>query len=279
MTLDWPHLLWLPVVGAIAGVLGGLLGVGGGIIMIPAMLLLLPVEQYGGSDLRIHVFQIAGLATAVVLSAPAARRHAHANAIVLPMLWGIIPAALIGMGIGISVGQQFVGERAHLLRRIFGGFMVISAVFDLLRARLLRPGQESHRSGCPVPWRRKLIGGVVGLPAGIISGLLGVGGGIWAVPAQHAALGVRLPNAIANSACTIVVVAAAAALTKTYAVSRMAGLNPLWGWWLVLWLAPGAVVGGWFGGALTHRLPVKWIRYAFYALLLITGLRLILGSG
>jgi len=124
-----------------------------------------------------------------------------------------------------------------------------------------------------------LIGGVVGLPAGIISGLLGVGGGIWAVPAQHAALGVRLPNAIANSACTIVVVAAAAALTKTYAVSRMAGLNPLWGWWLVLWLAPGAVVGGWFGGALTHRLPVKWIRYAFYALLLITGLRLILGSG
>jgi uncharacterized membrane protein YfcA len=274
---DALHLLVLPVIGVVAGVLGGLLGIGGGIVMIPAMLLILPEEMYGGEE-SIHVYQLAALATAVVLSAPAAKRHAQAGAIVPAMLWGIIPAAVIGVGVGVALASQFVGEYAHLLRRIFGGFMVLAAAADIWRRRAGQDGRAASRRSCPVATRRALIGTTVGLPAGVIGGLLGVGGGIWAVPVQNAAFGIRLPNAIANSACTIVAAAAAAAIAKSGAVARMDGLDVLNGWWLALWLAPGAVVGGWFGAALTHRLPVRWVRRAFYALLVITGLRLVLGQ-
>jgi uncharacterized membrane protein YfcA len=275
---DALHLLLLPVIGVVAGLLGGLLGIGGGIVMIPAMLLLLPEDLYGGRDQRLHVFQLAALATAVVLSAPAAKRHAQARAIVPAMLWGIIPAAVIGVVGGVTLASLFVGEHAHLLRRIFGAFMVLAAAADIWWHRAAQPRHETHRLSCPVATRRALIGTAVGLPAGVIGGLLGVGGGIWAVPTQNAAFGIRLPNAIANSACTIVAAAAAAALAKSVAIMRIAELDVLNGWWLALWLAPGALVGGWFGAALTHRLPVRWIRRAFYALLVITGLRLALGD-
>ena len=278
MNPDALHLLLLPVIGVVAGLLGGLLGIGGGIVMIPAMLLLLPEDLYGGRDQRLHVFQLAALATAVVLSAPAAKRHAQAGAIVPAMLWGIIPAAMIGVAGGVTLASLFVGEHAHLLRRIFGAFMVLAAAADIWRRRAAQRGRETHRRSCPVATRRMLIGTAVGLPAGVIGGLLGVGGGIWAVPTQNAAFGIRLPNAIANSACTIVVAAAAAALAKSVAITRIAGLDALNGWWLALWLAPGALVGGWFGAALTHRLPVRWVRRAFYALLIVTGLRLALGG-
>jgi len=273
---DSLHLLLLPVIGVVAGVLGGLLGIGGGIVMIPAMLLLLPDDLYGGHDQRLHVFQLAALATAVVLSAPAAKRHAQAGAVVPAMLWGIIPAAVIGVVGGVALATQFVGEHAHLLRRIFGAFMVLAAAADIWRRHAAQRGHQASRRSCPVATRRVLIGTAVGLPAGLIGGLLGVGGGIWAVPMQNAAFGIRLPNAIANSACTIVAAAAAAAIAKSVAITRIAELDVLNGWWLALWLAPGALVGGWFGAALTHRLPVRWVRHAFYALLVITGLRLVL---
>jgi len=145
---DALHLLLLPVIGVVAGLLGGLLGIGGGIVMIPAMLLLLPEDLYGGRDQRLHVFQLAALATAVVLSAPAAKRHAQAGAIVPAMLWGIIPAAVIGVAGGVALASLFVGEYAHLLRRIFGGFMVLAAAADIWWRRAAQRGHETH----PGPW-------------------------------------------------------------------------------------------------------------------------------
>jgi len=118
----------------------------------------------------------------------------------------------------------------------------------------------------------------VGLPAGLIAGLLGVGGGVWAVPAQNYLLGVRLPNAIANSACMIVALAAGASVVQGLAITDLQDPRAsVWrGFWLAVWLAPGAMVGGRFGAKLTHRLPVHWIRNVFYVLLAITGLRLML---
>jgi uncharacterized membrane protein YfcA len=274
MSADSLHLLVLPAVGIAAGVLGGLLGIGGGIVIIPAMLFFLPEDLYGGRNC-IHIYQLAALATAVVLSVPAATRHARARAVVPTMLWGIVPLAAVGVGLGVLLAYVFRDEHAHVLRRIFGGFMVLVATADIWRRRAAASEQETHRRSCPVASRRLLIGTAVGFPAGLIGGLLGVGGGIWAVPMQNAGFGIRLPNAIANSACTIVVAAATAAIAKSFAITRTAGLDVSDGWWLALWLAPGALVGGWFGAALTHRLPVRWIRYAFHALLVVAGLRLV----
>ncbi|RMF82023.1 MAG: hypothetical protein D6744_06450, partial [Planctomycetota bacterium] len=108
-----------------------------------------------------------------------------------------------------------------------------------------------------------------------ISGLLGIGGGVWAVPAMHYGAGVRLPSAIGNSSTMIVGIASAAALMQSVSVQWMPGLAAADGWILAALLAPGALLGGRLGARLTHVLPTTTLRHAFHALLALTGLKLI----
>lgn len=266
----------LLVIGTGAGVLGGLLGIGGGLVMVPAMVLLFgdaPDSRYGENSF--HLFKLAALATAVVLSIPAVRQHARAQAIVRPMIWGIVPLGLVGVVVGVGLARVFAHEYTEILRRTFGVFMLLAVGANIWRRRRGAGGAE-RRDHCPMPTRRLLIGTAVGLPAGVIAGLLGVGGGVWAVPVQNYALGVRLPNAIANSACMIIALAAGATAVQSVAVASLDDpLVPVGqAFWLALWLAPGAVVGGSIGGRLTHTLPVDLIRNVFYVLLTVTGIRL-----
>lgn len=261
-------------VGALAGVLGGLLGVGGGIVMIPAMVIVLG-DLYGPDSF--HAFKQAAISTSLVLSVTAIQRHREAGAIVYRMLPGIVPLALVGVLVGVLLASTMVGQYTAMLRRLFGGFLELVVVIYLYQEWQARRGVVHLCDSCPMPGRRALIGMVVGLPAGIIAGLLGVGGGIWAVPSQRLLFGVRIRNAIANSACMILFVSAATSLGLSIHNARL-GHEPSLvasGWWLTLWLAPGALVGGWIGAGLTHRLPVRWLRYAFQALLAVTGVRLI----
>ena len=268
------QLLALLLIGGIAGVLGGLLGIGGGLVMIPAMVLLLGEHCFG--DNSFHLYKLAALTTAIVLSIRAAQRHAQANAIVYPMIKSIIALGLLGAVVGVAVASFFANEMTVVLRRTFGGFMLAAVAINIWRSWRLRGGPTGP-DRCPLPSRWMRIGTIVGFPAGVIAGLLGVGGGVWAVPAQNFVLGVRLPNAIANSSCMIAGLAAGAALLKAVSIAHLDDPQaPYWrGLWLAVWLAPGATIGGWFGAKLTHELPVHWIRNVFYALLVITGLRLL----
>ncbi|MFQ5805300.1 MAG: sulfite exporter TauE/SafE family protein [Phycisphaerae bacterium] len=278
MSPDVSQLITLLVIGGGAGVLGGLLGIGGGLVMIPAMVLLFDDfgdQVYGRNSL--HLYKLAALATAAVLSIPAVRQHARAGAIVPAMLKGMIPFGLVGVVLGVGLGRLFADEYTAILRRAFGVFMLLSVVANVWQRRGRRRADSHGRDSCPSPNRWGRIGAVVGLPAGVIAGLLGVGGGIWAVPAQNYLLGVRLPNAIANSAGMIVGLAAGATVVQSLAIAHLHDAQvPVWqGFWLAVWLAPGAIIGGWFGAKLTHRLPAEWLRNVFHVLLILTGLRLI----
>ncbi|MCK4341047.1 MAG: sulfite exporter TauE/SafE family protein [Phycisphaerae bacterium] len=264
----------LLAVGLAAGLIGGTLGVGGGILMIPAMVIFLGDQAYGPNSF--HVYKLAAISTSIVLSVPAIVRHSRARAIVYPMLPGILPLAAVGVVIGVFAASLFVDEQTRLLRQSFGVFLEFVVLFDVYQEWRALRGSEHFRSTCPMPNRRTLIGLVVGLPAGIIAGLLGVGGGVWAVPAQRQLLGIRIRNAIANSAVAILGIAIVTSAALSYSIHQFRDdhVSPLNGYWLTLWLAPGALIGGWFGASLTHRLPVRWLRYAFQVLLAMTGLKL-----
>lgn len=270
--------LILLAVGLGAGLLGGALGVGGGILMIPAMVILLGEQAYGPNTF--HLYKLAAISTSIVLSIPAIVRHAHARAIVPHVLPGLIAGAVLGVSGGVALAGTFVGAYADVLRRMFGGFLqlvVLSSIFQEWQQR--RRGDLALNATCPIPGRWLYFGSVVGVPAGFIGGLLGVGGGVWAVPAQRLFFNYAIRPAIANSAC---MVAGVALTTSVGLCLQIAALNdphltPAAGLWLALWLAPGAVLGGWLGATLTHRLPVRTLRYAFDGLLVLTGLRLLLG--
>ena len=269
--LDPTHLIELLGIGLIAGGTGGLFGIGGGLVMIPSMILILG-DRYGPGSF--HLYKLAALATAIVLSLPAIRQHIRVHAVVGSMLKGIVPLGIGGVLGGVAIASLFADEDTHVLARLFGAMMII-VVLATLWQQIRR--EQSNVTDTPLErtpgWL--LSGVVVGMPSGLASGLLGIGGGVWAVPVQHYGLGLRLPNAIANSSCMIAGLAAAASVIQSVSISQMPDLNVMDGWWLALWLAPGALIGGWLGARFTHRLPVGILRNAFQVLLLVAGARLL----
>jgi uncharacterized membrane protein YfcA len=261
----------LALIGLGAGVVGGLLGVGGALVIIPALLIVLP-EHFGPGSM--HLYKLAALVTAAALSTLAARQHARAGATVPPIYRAMVAGAIVGVVGGVALSSLFSGESTHVLRKAFGVFMVAVVAIQVPREVRRTSAGTSLRDRSPTTGRWWVYASLVGLPSGLLSGFLGIGGGIWAVPSQYYLLGVRLHNAIANSGTMIVTVASVAALLQWFLVAQMDDVRAADGWLLVLFIAPGAMVGGWFGGALAHRLPVRRLRLALYALLAVAGVRL-----
>jgi len=259
--------LGLVLVGLAAGLLGGCLGIGGSVIMIPAMHILLGPAQ--------HIYQGAAMIVNLFVVVPSVVQHRRAGLILGPVVRATIPAALLGvvLGVWISDSRWFHGANEIRLARIFGVFLLYEAAYNVYRlgtGRVLPEMGEEAAAGLPW-WRTTLL---VGLPTGLIAGLLGVGGGVLAVPLQQLVLRVPLRRAIANSAATIIVVSLVGATYKNLANAR-AGLEVARSLQLAGVLIPTAMVGGYFGARLTHVLPRRALRAVLVVLLLYCGMSLL----
>lgn len=107
---------------------------------------------------------------------------------------------------------------------------------------------------------------IVGVGAGILSGLFGVGGGILVVPALTMIL--RLDQRLASGT----------SLGAVFPIS-VASLVTYWSqdnvdWTMALWLSVGAIGGAIYGTKLIHRLPRRAIGYLFTVMLVLTAIRL-----
>ncbi|MBK9120074.1 MAG: sulfite exporter TauE/SafE family protein [Phycisphaerales bacterium] len=273
-----PFGLWdvieLLLLGWAAGIIGGLMGVGGGILMIPALVLFLG-ERYGVNSF--HVYRLAAITASVALSIIAALRHLRERAVIVGLLRGIIPFAFGGIVLGVILSMQFVGPHTATLRQIFGGFLFLVAGTNLYQQWRAHPSERHVQKSCPMPKRWVRIGVTIGLPAGFIAGLLAVGGGVWAVPAQRQLLGIRIRNAIATSSVMIVFISIVTSVLLAYSMTRLPEterIDPRLGLGIAAVLAPGAILGGWLGAGLTHRMPVDWLRFLFHLTLGVFGIRL-----
>jgi len=108
----------------------------------------------------------------------------------------------------------------------------------------------------------------VGLTVGIVSALLGIGGGVLLVPALLFIWACSMHTAIGTSLAVITVCSLAAA-TRHFMLGNVdLGLAGA--------LAVGAVVGSFFIGApLAEMLPEETLKKAFGVLLVVVGLRMI----
>lgn len=247
--------LVLLTIGLIAGVVGGLLGVGGSIIMIPAMTLLLGPRQ--------HLYQGAAMMVNFFVVLPAVYHHRKAKAILEPIVKPMVPFASLGVivGVWLSCGEWFRGEHQIYLTKIFGCFLLYEVGYNIYRLASSRrlPEMDDAAAKALPGWKVALT---VGLPTGLVGGLLGVGGGVVAVPLQQLILRVPLNRAIANSAATIIPLSVIGATFKNLENSA-AGLPFRDALHLAMLLAPTAILGGYLGARLTHLVPRRALRIAF----------------
>jgi len=109
----------------------------------------------------------------------------------------------------------------------------------------------------PLEW---LLYPLLGIVAGVLAGLLGIGGGLvlvvalaWLLPSQGVPAESAMHAALATSLASIVLTAAASARAHHQRGSVL--------WRTVLWLLPGLLVGGFLGSTLATRLDGDFLRW------------------
>lgn len=263
MPEPWQAVL-LVLVGLAGGTAGGFLGIGGTVVFLPLMKLIL--DAGGGEPLDPHTAIAATLVVNVCVGASSTLAHVRAGRILPRIVRILVPASVAASVAGVAVGNLFSGDSRVWLWRLLG--VLLTYVVGMNVYRLLRPAAAGDLAGGdfagppPKAWRVAIVGAMTGFA----SGLLGVGGGSVAVPAQQTLLGMRLRAAIANSAVTIIFSCLLAAILKN-ATLALHGESLARPWIFVALLAPTAIAGAFVGSHLVHRVPGQVVRLAFIAFL------------
>jgi uncharacterized membrane protein YfcA len=246
-------LLTIPLIiaaGGVAGCLGALLGLGGGVFLIPFLNVGLGLPMTVSSGISLMTV----MATSSIVAAGSANRT------VINLRLGImlqLPAVAGGL-----IGAEIVGGLSpRTLAMIFAGVTGIIALVMLTRLdrrnvildTSIEPGPLGgsyfdDESGRQIVYRLKRLPTALGISfsGGVLSGLLGIGGGILQVPALNAWCGVPMRAAAATTAAMIGVTALGAAPIY-YARDRIvaplaaaAVLGVLAGSRVGMWMSPRA---------------------------------------
>lgn len=158
-----------------------------------------------------------------------------------------------------SVPMSFVGGGLVLPAEIYKP--VIGAVLVLAAIRLLAGARETAARPMPLPLALA-AGGVIGL----VSGLTGIGGGIFLMPLLLFT-GWATPRVAAGvSAVFILLNSIAALLSQPMALSALPPVMPVW--------ALCAIAGGWIGATYGSRaLNPTWTRRGLALVLLVAAAR------
>lgn len=231
-------------------------------IIIPAMIVYLDspgAGGYHGHDQ--HLVQAAAMITNVFVAAPSVLAHWRARAIMKPVVVVLVPSALAGIiaGVAVSNSSAFARENGVYLGLVLAMFLVYVVVYNTMRLFQKTDLEKGFDENARLPaWKVA----AVGLPMGLMAGLLGVGGGAICVPLQQFVLRLPLRRAIANSATTIVFSSILGAVYKnvtlpSHDITIEASLR------LAALLIPTAILGGFVGGKLTHLVPKQTLRLVF----------------
>lgn len=252
--------------GIIAGALGGMMGIGGSIIIIPALILLTSYHgNYSGTTQ--HLIQAVGMLCNVFISLPAAIGHWRSGAVTKSIVSNLVPAAIIGIILGVSVSNIsfFAGDNGKYLTILLGVFLFYVGIYNLIL--ILRPTRKQDFSADNITFSRpKTIAS--GLFVGLLSGLLGIGGGSVCIPCQQVFLKVPLRNAIANSSCTIVSIVLIGAIYKNATLAHH-GLNWREAITITACIVPLSIVSSYFATKLTHNINQRLLQILFTILLII----------
>jgi len=263
-------LLTVGAISVAAGLLGALLGLGGGIILVPALILLLDVPE----KTAVATSLLGVIATSITASI-SQLHHRYANlSLGMCLTSGTVVGALVGSLIFRWIDPRWIA----LLFAVMQGYVAwtmtrprpVRAVEDTVAPNAHAAQYVDFASGRTVHYTptRLTLGWVTSLFAGVLSALLGVGGGFINVPVMNLWMDVPLKAAAATSSFIIGITGSVSAI-----IYLLHGyVDPTLAAPAVLGVMAGAVAGA----ALSRRLRSNILRQVLVLLLVISAVRMTL---
>ncbi len=261
IALDPQLVAYCLLLGAALGFLAGLLGIGGGMLMVPFMMQILANKGIA-TDYLVKVAVATSLTTILFTSLSSVRAHHRAGGV----RWDLVALLTPGIILGALFGAQLVGfAPARWLELSFGVFLLFTSMTMLKAKKPLAEGAVPKT----LPARGALFG--VGTLIGVISAMVGAGGGFLTVP-YLSNRGVSMKNAVATSAACGVPIALGGALGYIWA-GRNLNLAPFTLGYLylpgLLLISLASVLTAPIGARIAHRTDTVQLR-KYFAMLLLT---------
>lgn len=259
--MDSLLIIELALLGLCGGFLAGLLGVGGGMVLVPFLTYFLGQRQVS-PDLAVKMAIATAMATIIFTSLSSVYAHHKRGAVRWPLVARLAPGIALGALIA-SLGV-FAALKGAFLAVFFGVFVVFSAI-QMFIDRKPAPSRQ-------MPGTLGQIGAGSGI--GFLSGLVGAGGGFVSVPFMTWC-NVPIHNAVATSAALGFPIALfnvlGYVLGGQFVNDRPAhALGYVWLPALAV-IASCSVMTAPLGARAAHSLPVRQLKRAFAALLVVLG--------
>ena len=245
----WHPMMAGLLVGLVAGGLGGLVGVGGGVIMVPLMTEVLKFRQK-----EAHGTSLVAVVFTAIVGAFMYYLHGSAD---IPASALLAAMALLTVRFGAKCCSILPEVK---LKRYFGLFLL--AISLLL---ILKPLLPQVVEGASPAWIRWIILIILGALTGFISGMLGVGGGIFMVPMMVLLAGIAQHTAQGISLLAMIPASTVGAWTHWKMGNTRTSILP--------GLIVGVLAGVYVGSSFAHLMPDMELRLVFTALLIYTAIR------
>ena len=272
--------------GGLVGLLSGMFGVGGGFLTTPLLI-------FYGIPPAVAVASAATQITGASVSGVIA--HTRRKGVDFRMGGVMVAGGIVGSLAG-AVLFRLLQDAGQIDTAIALLYVVLLGGIGLLMAREAAASIVALRSGrtprhklkrhhpliaaLPLRWRfyrsglyiSPLAPLALGFMTGLLTVILGVGGGFVMVPAMIYLLGMATQVVVGTSLFQILFVTAVTTMvhaTTTRAVDIV----------LAVLLLIGSVVGAQFGARLAQRIKPEWLRLMLAAIVLAVALRMALGLG
>ncbi|MFM5916232.1 MAG: sulfite exporter TauE/SafE family protein [Novosphingobium sp.] len=276
--------LVIVALGALTGILSGMFGVGGGFLTTPLMIF------YG-----IPPTVAAASAASQVTGASVSGVFAHSRRAGVDYQMGavLVGGGIIGTLLGAALFSllQALGQIDVVINILY---VVLLGGIGSLMARESWQVLKAQKAGVPVPARKRrhhpmvaslplrwrfyrsglyispLAPLILGIVTGILTMLMGIGGGFVLVPAMLYILGMSANVVVGTSLFQILFVTMATTMMHSLTTKAVDVV-------LAVLLLIGSVSGAQVGAQLAQRLPAARLRFVLAAIVLVVALRMALG--
>ena len=272
--------------GALVGFLSGMFGVGGGFLTTPLLIFygIPPTVAAASASSQVTGASVSGIFA-----------HLKRGGVDFRMGGVLVFGGIFGTGAGAGLFALLteLGQIDTVINIIYvvmlGGIGTSMALESWRSVRALRSGKplparkrRHHPLVASLPWRWRFYRSglyispiapmILGFLTGVLTMLLGVGGGFIMVPAMLYILGMGARVVVGTSLFQILFVTIASTMmhsVTTHAVDIV----------LALFLLVGSVTGAQIGARFAMKLPPEYLRLALSCIVLLVALRMVIGLG
>jgi len=276
--------LVIVALGALTGILSGMFGVGGGFLTTPLMI-------FYGIPPTVAAASAASQVTGASVSGVFA--HARRGGVDYHMGAVMVAGGVLGTGIGAALFRllQQWGQIDTVINLLYVGLL---GTIGTLMARESWQALKAQKSGIPLPaskrrhhpmvanlplrWRfyrsglyiSPLAPLLLGMFTGVLTMLMGIGGGFVLVPAMLYILGMSANVVVGTSLFQILFVTMITTMMHALTTKAVDIV-------LAVLLLIGSVSGAQIGTQLAQKLPAERLRFVLAAIVLLIALRMLVG--